>query len=940
MLKNLTFLIFLLFFSSLAYSQNITLNGKVTNDYDLPLESATIYLTKVKDSSVIDYTISNKNGNWELKTSKIEEPVYLKVSFVGLSNHNQEYPSLKENQDFGIIKLADKSTELDEIVIQTEAPPIRIKQDTLEFNASSFKVRPDANVESLLKQLPGVVIDADGKITVNGKEVNQILVNGKPFFDKDGKIALQNLPAELINKVQVSDTKTKQEELSGQKASSDNASINLTIDEDKNKGLFGKLMGGYGSSERYESSAIFNYFKGDRRISLLASSNNINANGFSMDEIFDNMGGGRNMSVWANDNGGMWVGGQQFGGGSGITRSNMVGINYADQWLKDLDSNVSYFYNSASTENDNRTHSETLLPSNNANVTNRKNISDSVSRSKNEKYAHNFTTEFEFKPDSTSTINFTPRFTKANSKNTSTSASSTTNQDNVRLNESSGSYYSENDNTSFESNLEYFKSINKKGRGISLSLNNENNVDDGSNYNQSETYFYGDEDGDGVPDRTPDIRNQVRYNRRTNDAYSAQFQFTEPITDTLKFSPTIQYRLQRSVEDRKGYDFDDATGQYTDLNDELTNYLSSTTSSVTPGVAFQFNKSKYSINFEAGTEVTQFKNASSYMGNDYSLNKQYILPAMSANMRYIFSKSKNISLYYSYDVSFPQASQVLPVEDLSNPLYTTIGNPNLDPSKSNRISLSYRNYDYATRSGYGLYSGISLNEDAIIQFTEIDESAKQTTTYTNIQGTYYSWLGGYFNKQIKKDAHTYRVGLNLYFNTGYNKGFTNEQLYTARNYSIDPSINFTYEYGELFTVTPSYSYSYEKNNYTNYTIGSASNFRHELKLQTTSYWPKHVIFGNDFGYTYNSQMGDGFKKDFFLWNTSLGYQFLEDKFLFKVKVYDLLNQNLGTSRSISPTGIYEQQNTVLKRYVMFSLTYTLKKFGAKDRKESKRFIRF
>src|SRR5690606_11931928 len=152
---------------------------------------------------------------------------------------------------------------------------------TLEFNASSFKVRPDANVETLLKQLPGVEIDEDGKITVNGKEVNQILVNGKPFFDKDGKIALQNLPANIINKVQVTDTKTKKEEISGDKASGNNSSINLTIDEDKNKGVMLKAMAGYGTDERYESSLMLNYFKGDARLSILGSSNNINSVGFS-----------------------------------------------------------------------------------------------------------------------------------------------------------------------------------------------------------------------------------------------------------------------------------------------------------------------------------------------------------------------------------------------------------------------------------------------------------------------------------------------------------------------------------------------------------------------------------------------------------------------------------------------------------------------------------
>src|SRR5690606_7877925 len=190
-------------------------------------------------------------------------------------------------------------------------------------------------------------------------------------------------------------------------------------------------------------------------------------------------------------------------------------------------------------------------------------------------------------------------------------------------------------------------------------------------------------------------------------------------------------------------------------------------------------------------------------------------------------------------------------------------------------------------------------------------------------GTYSSYLGGYFSKQYKKEEHTYRLNLNMYLNYNLNKGYTNQKLYEAKEFYFGPRINFTYEYGDLLTVSPSYTFSYNQKDYTNYSISQASNFVHEVKLQTTSYWPKHIVFGNDFGYTYNSQLGDGFKKDFFLWNTSLGYNFYNDKLLFKVKVYDILNQNLGTSRSITDTSISDSQNTVLKRYVMFSLTYKL-----------------
>src|SRR5690606_16558442 len=172
--------------------------------------------------------------------------------------------------------------------------------------------------------------------------------NGKPFFDKDGSVVLQNLPADIIKKIQVTDAKTKTEEFSGKRAKSEDASINFTIDEKNNQGLFGKLMAGYGSDDRYESSGLINYFKGNRKISVLGSSNNINATGFSMDGVFDNMGGGRSQF---NSFGGRSSGGLGTGSGSGITRTNMLGFNYSDQFFKDLEVNASYYLNDNRNEN-------------------------------------------------------------------------------------------------------------------------------------------------------------------------------------------------------------------------------------------------------------------------------------------------------------------------------------------------------------------------------------------------------------------------------------------------------------------------------------------------------------------------------------------------------------------------------------------------------------
>jgi hypothetical protein len=286
---------------------------------------------------------------------------------------------------------------------------------------------------------------------------------------------------------------------------------------------------------------------------------------------------------------------------------------------------------------------------------------------------------------------------------------------------------------------------------------------------------------------------------------------------------------------------------------------------------------------------------------------------------------------YGYDINFPSASQILPVENLANPLNTYIGNPDLNPNKSHRGYFSFRDYDFASRAGYSIYLGGNYYDNKAVSSTVFDENRKRRTTYENISGVYDSFFGLNWNKTIKKDAHTYKFGVGLHANVGLSKGFTNDVLFEANTVSLSPRANFSYEYGELLTINPTYNVSFNDTKYTNYLLSSASNVVHKFNIQTTNYWPKNWVFGNDFGYTYNSNIADGFKKDFYLWNSSLAYSFYDKKLTAKVKVYDLLNQNQSATRTITPEAIQDEENTVLKRYLMFSLTYKLEKFAGKEK---------
>jgi len=881
-MKKIAYLIPLFVLTTICFAQNtVTIKGKIVDKKTLlPIESATIYLKSVKDSTVIDYTISDRTGTFALETKKINTPTYFKVAFTTYQDYSEKLEKLDANKDFGFIKLEENINTLSELVIKTEAPPITIKRDTLEFNASSFKVRPDANVEALLKQLPGVEIDEEGKITVNGKEVNNILVNGKPFFGKDGKIATQNLPAEIIDKVQVTDTKTKEEELSGQDATSEEKTINLTIQEDKNKGVFGKANVGYGTDDRYESSLLFNYFKDTQKISILGSSNNINSIGFSMDEIFDNMGGGRNSSIWVNDNGSFGVNGMQFGGSSGITQSNMIGVNFADEWAKKkINPNGSYYFSNAEMNNKNRTNRINLLPTGNTNTL-------ATSKTKSISNGHNIAMDFEIKLDSTATLYVSPSVSSNEINNSTSGIDATFDENDIALNENTSDNKVLSKNNTFKNSIYFYKELKKKGRGINASFSNENNTYNSDLLTKTSTTFF----QSGAAD---DDRNQFRIDDSKKDNFSAEIGYSEPIRDSIVLNFETKFNYTNSAESRKTYDFDSGFNSYTNFNDVLSNAIESNTSRVTPMIGISLRKKKIRGSISMGTEIINFNN--------------------------------------HYEVNLPSANQILPFQNLANPLNTVVGNADLKPNENYSIYTNFNNYDYATRSGFYAYFGGDYNVNQIVASTTYNSDFKATTTYQNVSKAYNSYVGFSLNKSLKKEKRTLKYGFGMQFSYNYDQGLTNAALYESKGLTLNPRANLTWSIEDIISIAPSYKYTYITNNFTNYVIDNSRNFLHSAKLEITSYWPKKVVLGSDFGYNYNSNIADGFKKDFYLWNLSLGYNFYHDTLTAKVKVYDVLNQNISATRNITPTAITDMENTVLQQYAMFSLTYKLEKFGGKKK---------
>lgn len=908
-MKKILWLLLLAFNGMILYAQNLQINGKVSDFDQKPVENATIYLLKEKDSSIINYTATNKEGKFSLKTDALNEPSILKINVEKLSPYSKKLEKISHSITLGDIELEKNNVKnIDEIKITVS--PVKIRKDTIEFNASSIKVRPDSKIEELLKKIPGVEIDNDKKITVNGKEVDQIMINGKPFFDKDGKIALQNLPADIIKNIQFTTTKTKEEELSGKKPKSNTTTINFNIDEKKNKGLMSRLTLGYGSDKRYEGSGLLSYFKNDTKISLIASSNNINSQGFSNDDVFDNMGAGRNSS-------GMQGGTSSTGRGSkGIQKSTTIGINYNDKFGKNADlDNFSLSHSNSDTETASKSSRTTLLPEYTLTT-----HSESKGESETQQYSADASAKIVL--DSLSTIYISPRFNNSRSTSISSSQSSTL-RDNALLNGSNSYTSSESESNSFNPYLYFSKQFRKERRSLNAKMNSTLSESNRDNLNRSETLFYqGSEQNDN--------RNQLSKTKNQNNTYNFSAGYTEPVSDSATVSFEVTYNSKISRDSRDVNDFNAATGRYSDYNSPLSNSLRQKINQLTPELSFDLNKKKFSIWASLNFDISEMKVNSVYNGQHYRLQKDFVLPGYNFNLRYQFSESKILNLSNYANFTIPGAEQLTPYEDTSNPLVTSTGNPNLRNTWTNSSSLFFNNYNLIKNMNYYVSLSFMYRNNDVVNYSRYDNSGKQLVTYDNVSGNKNMNLGGGFSKTFKWKDSKLTVNPRFSMQYNYNKGFINGQFFTNESYSLNPGLNVIYELKDKLSIKPSYRLGYNFSKYKNYSIDNVNTANQTLKLELTQYlFDSRVVFGNDFEYNTNSNIAPGFKKDFYFWNTSLGYSFFKKQLTAKMKIYDVLNQNQSVRRTISSSYIEDREDLILKRYIMFSLSMKLNRFAGK-----------
>ena len=894
MKKEILLILFLLSALLLFGQKKINIQGLVKEkNKKTEMQSATVIAVRVKDSVVIAYTNSDKLGFFLLEVKRDSKPFYLKISYLGFKTFEILFDDNIENKNLGIIYLEEGNKILDEVVIKKDIPPIRIKKDTLEYNLKSFNIRKNISIGIALKQLPGLFIDSNNKITVNGKEVGQILVNGKPFFDADGKIALKNIPSEIIDKVQVTDLKTKSKEFLGDVASSDKKSINLTIKEDNNKGKFGNATLGFGNNNSAESNLFFNYFNDETKISLLQSSNTISTKSDIMLESIDFE---KNQTAQImNDN-------------LMKSENNTIGLNYQDKLFKNIDISGSYAFTNA--ENiSNAGFTKTNLLSSGNRITN--------SKTSNFSKSNNHTINFSLGSviDSTSELYFTPRIASNNSKSSNQSFEGTKNVSNTILNNAESETYTDSKQISIGSNFLFNKRFKSKSI-LEISYDSEitqNNIKNGLNsnikfINLTENIF----------------RNQQSFDDKNNSNNIANVNFAVPISDSLRLSFKNEFKFIKNKTSLKTLDFDASNGKYSIFNMLQSFDTNSELTSNNFGIALNLNKEKINAGINIGSQFISFKNDGFYNNKSSLVNKKYVYPKLNFNFSYTISKTKSFSFSYDFDVNLPTNSQLLPIENISNPLYTIVGNEFLNPEKKHNFYLNYNYFKDDSFFSFNTSGGITL--DNIVESTLFDENSKSTTTYQNVSENKNLATGLSWNKLDKREKFSLQYTSGLSATYSQNLGLTNNVLFSSNVFTVGSNVSLSLIIDEICAITPSYQFNFSSTTFKNSVSEKFENVQNNFRFDGFCTLFKNVNLEADLSYLTNKNAASGYQNNIYLLNSSIAYNFWKDRFSLKLKVFDILNKNQNTQREITNTAIIDRGNSALSRYGIISLTYNLKLF--------------
>jgi hypothetical protein len=905
-----------------------------------PLADATITLVRSKDSSLISFTVTSSSGYFEIKN--IEAGTYnLLISYTGMQNLKKQFTisSTRTVSDFGTIKLDRNYKSLDEVVVKDDAP-VKIKGDTVEFRAESFKsVKPNATVEDLMKKIPGMEVSKDGTVKSQGETVQKVYVDGKEFFGNDPKMATRNLSQDMVESIQVYDDMSEQAKFTQMDDGSRTRAVNIKLKKDKRQGWFGRAMAGGGTDDRYQSNVSLNRFNGNRQISVVGSANNLDRQNFS----FNDVAGGMGISGLSGGGGGNRGGGGGGGGNSsGISSPKSLGFNYRDIWGPKID--ISGSLNGSSTRtvlNQSSFTSQTPVRT----MPDSSTLSNSLTRSNNLNENLRFNFRMEYKIDSLNSLLYYPSLTLQNSNGISATTSQTEAtmpgfakylvQAQDRSNTSSRDGYTMNQNFLFR------HKFSKRGRTLTVGLTSVMNqsTGEGVSYSLYDNFTRtGDTYGTSAQDQE-----STQKTKGFNNTVSTSY--TEPIGRNKMLELNYAYTNNHNTSDRKVYDMNSMSGKYEILNAPSTNYFENDYLSHRVAANFRVQQLKYNYQLGMGEQINYQTSRSirAYGNKDTTVKQKFVNIYPTANFNYNFTRNKSLRFRYSGRSNQPSVSQLQDVPDFSNQLQVRTGNPNLKQEFSNSLNLTYNTFNMVNFRYFSANLSYSQTSNKIVNSTDavpkdpkyinpIDTTTrgKQLIIPVNLNGNYST--SGFFTLGLPfKNPKLKGSTFNSSTNASYNRAAS--MLYKQVNYSrtlmLTQTEGISYTYKEKIDLSLRAGLTYNMTRYDSALRRPNTDFWSQTySVDMTFTLPKDFVFETDFDYYVTTGQSEGFNTGIPLLNASLSKLMLKNKAAqLKFEVHDIFKQNQSLSRSILDAGFRDTRTNVIQRYVMLSFTYNLNRTG-------------
>ena len=914
-MKSLQFILVLLCLNLSLKAQKTDLSGTVSDTLNEPLVGATVMLLHAKDSVLAKFGITNEKGKFKL--DKVSPDQYiLQISYLGYANLSQPFQltTSEKKQDLGLFQLNSSSALLEEVEVKADFIPIKMKKDTIEYNAVAFKTKPNAAVEDLLKKLPGVEVDRNGDIKAQGERVQKVLVDGKEFFGNDPKIATKNLPADAIDKVQVFDKKSDIAEFSGIDDGREAKTINLSLKEDKKKGYFGRVRGGYGTEDRYENKFNVNRFGSNVQFSTLGMFNNTNQQGFSINDYINMLGGLNNLLSGGNE---ISLDGDELGlpldtgeKNQGFTTTNAGGINLNWELNKKTSFHTSYFFNGINTKYDIQENQESLIGD-----ASFRSLKDASVNRKNK--GHRVNLNLTTKVDSFQTIKWRTNIGLTNKDNTSRSFLETFNLFNVLENNSIQNIATLGDQFNWNSSLTYLRRFKKKGRFFTANIAYEQQYKEQVSQLEAENVFFENSLNNNTISQTHET------DRKQNN-YGVGLTYTEPLGKSKYLEINYAFKDYHTDLDKVVYDKSNAELLFNNVlsNQFKRDYLYHQT-----GLNYKWTAKKFNLNTGLIAQHALLKGR--LILSDITLKKDFFNLLPKARFSYDFKPTRSIRLDYRTTVREPSIEQLQPIIDNSDPLNIYQGNPDLIPEYLNDFRLNFNSFDQF--SSVSIFASIdaTFTNNKILHARTIDDQFRQTIQPVNFGKE--KRIGGYLSFGSPVSFLASKINLTANYDINNGNYLVNDVNNPFNGKEIRIGGNISNKNTDIIDILVGYKWSQNRVTYASETQQNQSYNRQlfytELTLKLTDSWTISSVM--DYSKYSNASFGNA--TNIAILQTEIEYHFLTNKRgTLKIAGHDLLNQNIGINRIAQLNFVQEQRIKSLGRYFLLSFSYALSGFNRED----------